>query len=166
MGKNEAAWVAIPALVLAVLIAFAALTPVSDKREKSEEPQAQGNSASTIAQGRLDPSPARVSPSLPVARIAERFYRKPKDVAPRQPAPEIPEQPKPVEPKSAPWISFLGIVGGKGGTRYYFKDSRSNRIIALAEGEREGEWLLVEKESGGFVLEVERERYRVTSLPH
>jgi hypothetical protein len=69
--------------------------------------------------------------------------------------------PKPV-PANAPWITYLGLASEKGVTRYYFKDSRSTRIIALSEAKEEGEWALESKDDSGFVLRQDGALYRVS----
>lgn len=68
-----------------------------------------------------------------------------------------------VEPARAPWVSYIGTISNDVVVKYYFKDARSNRIIALAEGERNGEWLLVKKEDKEFILDINGMRYSVSS---
>jgi hypothetical protein len=66
---------------------------------------------------------------------------------------------------TASWISYVGIISEGTSTRFFFKDARSNRIVSLREGERNGEWSLIKRTDQDFTLEVEGQRYTVSSHP-
>jgi hypothetical protein len=67
------------------------------------------------------------------------------------------------EPLVVDWLSFVGaITAADGAQRWYFKDSRSGRVIRPAHHEGGSHWLLEQVRDDGFILRREGVRYSVT----
>jgi hypothetical protein len=74
--------------------------------------------------------------------------------------------PPPSTGESAPlvveWLSYVGVVTTADGTQlWYFKDSRSGRVIRPQEGEGGSSWILEEQRDDGFILSRDGVRYWV-----
>lgn len=104
---------------------------------------------------------AGTNAELSADAIARRFIQSPSGSG--RPAPGTRVPPQTPEALDVPWISYLGMVEQAGLPYYYFKDSRSNRILALAQGKKEDEWVLESRDSSGFIVKVGEERYHVSS---
>lgn len=91
------------------------------------------------------------------AQIARHFAGRAASPVPLAPAQVIVEK----TAQSVPWLVYLGLVGFGDVDKYYFKDTRSNRVVALALGQENTEWLLEKKTSGEFILRIDGVQYSV-----
>ncbi len=146
-------------LALAVLGLLAALVvpwrqtpfPVRPAGPRPETP-------SLPAQTRL--SPARAEPEAVLALFVPKGP--PRLARPPSPAevkpPPVPEK-KPVD---APWLSYLGYTSAaQGKPTYYFKDTRSGRLIKVTPGESSGGWSLLEVKDNRMILQNKDEIFAV-----
>jgi hypothetical protein len=47
------------------------------------------------------------------------------------------------KPTEAPWLAYLGFSSGaEGKPTYYFKDTRSGRVIKVTQGDTASDWTL------------------------
>jgi hypothetical protein len=62
----------------------------------------------------------------------------------------------------APWLNYLGYYSKAEGKPYYwFKDTRTGRVIKVSKGEASGEWALLEISGNRMVLRYNNELYAV-----
>ncbi len=136
------------------------------------------NPAASLASARpKPPSPPQPTdaPSLPAAspqkpkgvspeRLAALWGWKPPVGLPKEepPPPPPPEPPLPPPVSDAPWLKLVGTLRvGEGQTSYYFKDTRSGRLIQAAFGIPIEGRTLVEKKDGYLILQENDAFYRI-----
>ncbi len=62
----------------------------------------------------------------------------------------------------APWLNYLGYYSAAEGKPYYwFKDTRTGRVIKVSKGQASGEWALLEISGNRMVLRYNNELYAV-----
>ncbi len=76
--------------------------------------------------------------------------------------PALKAAPTDIGPQPASWITYIGLISTpEGEKKYYFKDTRSSRIIKLALGETAGGWTLAGISAADFTLNNEGKTYVV-----
>jgi hypothetical protein len=71
-------------------------------------------------------------------------------------------KPKDTEPQKVSWLKYIGLIAEPDGEKkYYFKDTRANRIIKLSLGQTVQEWTLSEISVSHFTLKNEEKTYVV-----
>jgi hypothetical protein len=141
------------ALALALPTSLQSGSTIEKPGAEHDRPPLDTPSSSAPASPTKGPDPATLARAFvhPVATTA----------TPEPPAPP----PAAPEPQRAAWLQYLGSADKDGNKVYYFKDTRSNRVIALREGERKSQWELAARTKDGFVLRVESSSYLVPSAP-
>jgi len=77
-------------------------------------------------------------------------------------APDVKAAPQNTGPQNAEWITYIGLIATpEGEKKYYFKDTRSSRIIKVALGETAGGWTLAGMSDSGFTLKNDGKTYLV-----
>jgi hypothetical protein len=65
-------------------------------------------------------------------------------------------------PEKASWLRYIGLIAESDGEKkYYFKDTRSNRVIKLSLGQADQNWTLSEIADSHFILKNEEKTYIV-----
>ncbi len=105
-------------------------------------------------------SPARAEPEALISLFVPRAA--PRSMRPSAPAQALPAATTEKKPTDAPWLAYLGYSSGaEGGQSYYFKDTRSGRVIKVTQGETAGDWTLVGVTEGRMILQNKGETYAV-----
>jgi hypothetical protein len=66
------------------------------------------------------------------------------------------------KPMDAPWLNYLGYYAVAEGKPYYwFKDTRTGRVIKVSKGQDSGEWVLLEISGDTMLLKCNNELYTV-----
>ncbi len=139
------------ALALAALTLLAVL--LVPWREAPFEPM-KGNAGAAAAAVPI-PEGGKAARAAPEAVLSLFVGRAPASQGHAQVAPEK----KPVD---APWLSYLGYYSKAEGKPYYwFKDTRTGRVIKVSKGETSGEWALLEISGNRMVLRYNNELYAV-----
>jgi len=151
-------------LVLGLILAARALAPpplgnTSQTATRPAPAQDQRTEKPTASPAAL--ASGSVGAGAEPAELARSFHRSP--AAPKAIPSVAAPPPPPEKPSSVAWLKYLGYAERDGAPSYYFKDSRSNRVIALRRDERNTEWQLVEKTAEGFLLREGSSLYFVSS---
>jgi hypothetical protein len=97
-------------------------------------------------------SPVRAEPDAVLA-----LFVPPSPPRPARPQGVVEQKPPPMpekKPVDAPWLSYLGYTSAaEGKATYYFKDTRSGRVIKVTDGESVGGWSLLGVKDNRMILQ-------------
>ncbi len=123
------------------------LAPSPPNRQPAEVKPAMSAIPAKLS-GDTSEMPATIVRTLSSETLARMFYRPAK----KKSVPPAPTQAAAPKTQRATWLQYLGFSEREGARTYLLKDTRSNRIIRLREGERNSEWILLTKDAEGLVV--------------